>query len=81
MSVVSLNGGPTGERQVNEDTVETLEELLEKARSGHVVGLGAVVLEHNGVSEWRLVGRVGGFNMLGATDVLMAEVREIARGD
>lgn len=43
-NVKSLFGGPVIQRKPDADTVEMLERLAEKARSGEIVGVGAVVL-------------------------------------
>ena len=67
-NVISLNGGLTGEKQVVTSTVEQLEVLLESAKSGQIVGIAYSVLEYDNNACFGVVGRVGGFSMVGALE-------------
>jgi hypothetical protein len=67
-NVISLNGGLTGEKQVVTSTVEQLEVLLEAAKSGQIVGIAYSVLEYDNNACFGVVGRVGGFGMVGALE-------------
>lgn len=79
--VTSLFGGPTGERTVNEIAVAALEELLEKARSGEIVGIAVAALHYDGCGSFQLAGRVGGYSMLGALDEAHSRVMEIVKSE
>jgi len=72
-NIVSLNGAPVaGEpMQPSPYLIETLEEMLERAKNGQTVGMAAVMMEHDGHSPYALVGRVGGFAMAGSLSTLM----------
>lgn len=74
---VAIQGGG----EVNEDFVEYLEGLLERARSGHAIGICGSVLGGDGNAEWVVCGRVGSFGMIGALEVGRLELIETARGD
>lgn len=80
-NVTSLHGEPTGLPEPNEYCIEMLECLLEKARSGVVIGVAVAALNHKGVAETHLSGMVGGYSLLGALACVHAEVLEIARAE
>lgn len=80
-SVVSLRGGPTGLPEVNAAAVEALERWLEMARSGHLVGVALAGLDCDGCGRWALSGRVGGYSMLGALEVVRAELLDEVRDE
>lgn len=79
--VVPLRGGLTGEKKVNPRAVEALEELLEMAWSGEIVGIAAAGMCHDGCGMYRVAGLVGGYSMLGAIDVVRSEVSDIVRAE
>lgn len=64
--IVSLRGGTVLGGEPSDALVEYLEDLLEQARSGHVVGIAAATVESSGVASYAVVGRVGGFGLSGA---------------
>ena len=63
----------------NENTVAVLEELLEKAKSGEIVGVCAAILYHDKLAGYRIGGFIGGYAMLGALNVMHQECIEIVR--
>ena len=67
-NVISLTGELTGQKEVVESTVEQLETLLEAAKSGQIVGIAYATLEYDRTACFGVVGRVGGFSMVGALD-------------
>lgn len=79
-NVASLFGGPTGVPEVNETCVARLEEWLEMARSGEIVGVAVVALCADGASRYAVSGKVGGHGMIGALEVAKAELIDVARG-
>ena len=78
-TVISLNGGITGERHRSEVAVDYAKRLLEKVEAGEVMGFAVAELYHDGTGGYKIVGRVGGFSMLGAVTALSAEMSDIAR--
>jgi hypothetical protein len=72
--VKPLFGGLTYEREVIESTVVALEETLEAARSGEILGVAIAMLDHKGMGAYSVAGRVGGYNMLGALEMAKAEI-------
>lgn len=64
--VVALHGGPTYQRKVVDGVVETLEDLLERARSGEIICLTAVYTYYDGLAAYTSSGLVGGYSQLGA---------------
>ena len=77
-NIVSLTGRPSGgpPGEPNHVLVEALEDLLARANSGHIVGMVAVCLEHNGQSPYDIVGRVGGFTMAGSLSAALHTINE-----
>lgn len=79
--VVPLFGQPLFSGEPSEAVIHRLEELLEQARAGSVVGVAFVGVNQAGDAEYRVVGRVGGFSMQGALDCARQEVLKINMGD
>lgn len=79
-NVVSLNGRPTGKREVSQVCVDVLRDLLERAEAGELVGIGLAGLHENGEASYHVAGHVGGFAMHGALDMVRAELVDINRG-
>lgn len=80
MTVESIHVGPTGYPEPSPFCIEALEGLLEKARSGHIVGIAYSAVCYDGQTEWSIAGHVGGHAMLGAHECARAELAEIVRG-
>lgn len=82
MKVVSLTGAPVGDsREPVPACVECVEDVLDRARSGEIVGLATVILNHDGVVGWHMAGRVGGYGMVGAAELIKTLLLETARDD
>jgi len=79
--VVSLRGGeilPPGEPKPN--VVKFCEELLERAKSGELAGLYAVLHHSDEAHSYQIVGPIG-YATIGAAEVLKAVmVRDVAGG-
>lgn len=75
--VESLFGGPTGERERSEYAVEVLTDLLERAKSGEVVGVAVASLYYDGAAAYDIAGKVGGYSMMGALDVAKAHLLKL----
>lgn len=78
-NVESLFGGPTGEREVSETAVRVLTDLLEMAKSGEILGVAAAYVHADGSAAFHIGGNVGGFSLVGAVNVALAELVEINR--
>lgn len=78
--VSHIFGGPTGERDVNYRVVSLLEDLLERAHSGEIVGVSVCALSFDGCGSYWLGGKVGGYSMLGAMDVARSDLVDLIRG-
>lgn len=51
-----------------EGTIQALEDMVERARSGELQGIAAALLNSDNSAEYRLAGMVGSFEMLGALE-------------
>lgn len=78
--VVSLTGGLTHQREVVPGCVSVLEDLLERARAGEIVGVAVAGLRYDATAAYRVGGRVGGYGMIGALEMIRADLVEINRG-
>lgn len=79
--VISLHGGPTGEREVSQTCVEALEELLEQAKSGEVVGIVVASVHHDSVSSFDIAGNVVLAPMIGAMEIAKHHLLMLGRGE
>jgi 1,4-dihydroxy-2-naphthoyl-CoA synthase len=71
-NVRSMFGGPPITREANAAAVEVLEEALERARSGEIVGVGIVMADHDG----RACFSIGGYADLGAAYTMAQAIQE-----
>jgi hypothetical protein len=79
--VISLNGGnDMTPGRVNANAVKSLEDALEQAKSGQLVGVSITKRFSDGMGAWENGGTVGGFSMLGAAVCAMEELTRIALG-
>jgi len=72
--VLSIYGGPVGEHEVNETCVEQMEEWLEMAKSGQIVGICLVGLGYDNLAQYTIAGKIGGYGLLGATHMVLQEL-------
>ncbi|MGC4008846.1 MAG: hypothetical protein QM805_07645 [Pseudomonas sp.] len=80
-NVVSPWGYSFPERYVSDDLVKNLEELLEKAKAGEIIGAMIVSGYHDGLAGWRISGKVGNYSMLGAATLACRNLEHIANED
>jgi hypothetical protein len=71
-NVKSLWGGPTGVPERNEMAVEVAEAFAEKVRSGEIIGAIVIGLHSDGLASYQLGGRIGGYGLIGAAEVVKA---------
>lgn len=69
MAVVSLYGGPTGEREVCQQAVEQAEKLLAAVKAGEVIGFAVSRVHCDGLASFAVAGKCGGYGMLGALEM------------
>ena len=72
--VLSIYGGPVGEHEVNETCVEQIEEWLEMAKSGQIVGICLVGLGYDNLAQYTIAGKIGGYGLVGATHMVLQEL-------
>jgi hypothetical protein len=77
--VIGLHGAwrPTPPPEPNESVVSELEQLLESARAGELVGV-AIAYQQRDKIGWCYVGATGGFGMLGAIEGLKERLLRMA---
>jgi hypothetical protein len=75
-NIVKLTPAPRSEP--SQVLIDELERLLERARSGDLVGGALTLLGAGGVAEYHIVGYAGGFNMVGAVACMQARLVSIA---
>lgn len=66
--VAPIFGGPTGEKQANLHAIATLEEILEAARAGEIVGVMVASLCYDRLGRWDVAGETGGYSIIGAAE-------------
>jgi hypothetical protein len=76
-NVVSVFGGPVGELEPDASCIDCLERWLEMARSGKIVGIAIAGVSHDNLSEYALTGRIGGFGIIGAMQMLQQHLVDI----
>ena len=80
-NVISLSGPPTTEPTVIQSCVETLREWLARAEAGECIGVCIVGLHHNGLASYDIAGVIGGYGVIGAAQIVTAELVDMARGE
>lgn len=76
MKVVQLAPPPRAEP--SQILIDELEQLLERARSGDIIGGALAVIDASGVSEYHIVGYSEGFALVGAATCMQAKLTDIA---
>ena len=76
-----LHGADIHQKVANPNTVSFLEGLLERARSGEIIGVAVAVLHDDFTASSAVVGGVGGYSMLGALEMIRHDLVEVNRGD
>lgn len=79
--VISLNGGPTGEREICSGAVAALTDALEKAKSGELIGVVIVERYFDSAAGYQIGGKMGGYTMLGAFELARAEMIDVNRAE
>lgn len=76
--VVSIDGSEVPEtRVVRESVVETLEEMLERAKSGDIQGIACSFVDSDRCCQYVVAGVVGGYGMIGSTSVMKQDLIDI----
>lgn len=61
----------------NATLIACLKDVLQKAESGEITGVACVMAYDDGMASYSLVGQVGGFSMVGATQCVVSLLNEI----
>ena len=81
-NVTAIRGGPIYQRsRPNPHVITMLEDLLERARAGNVIGLVAVDVDEAGLACWHKAGKTGGFSLLGGVAALQSYLSDAANGE
>ena len=72
--VKSLFGGPTGEKQVNDNVVFVIEDLLQRAKAGEIIGITAAYIDEDGTAAYSFGGLTHGYGILGAMSRMVYEI-------
>jgi len=72
--VESLWGGPTGEARPNKKAIKALEETLEAARSGEVIGVTIIKTHKDELAGFECSGWVGQYSHIGALETAKAHL-------
>lgn len=75
--VVGIHGYKPTFKEPNPKVIELLEDLLEQARSGEIIGLSGALLYHDKLSGTVYGGIVGTYGMVGALDVMKSELKKL----
>lgn len=68
--IVSMNGAPVPEaRDPSPVLVGYLEDMLEQAKSGEILGMATATMHSDRTTGYSVVGIVEGFSMLGALEL------------
>ena len=62
----------TGEPR--ESVIKAIEDLLERARSGDIQGMAYAALYHDSLASWGIVGLCGPHSLIGAVEVMKANL-------
>lgn len=79
--VTALFGGHTGVPQPDQNCIEVLENLLEKARGGEVIAVAIAAKHHDGLATANHGGKVAGYALIGALEAIKASLIDFNRGD
>lgn len=78
MKVVSMNGLPvTAPGEVSKETVEHLEDLLERAKSGEVIGFVGVAMDRDETVAYHGAGRIASYQIMGALSGAAMKVNDL----
>lgn len=69
-----LFGGFTHQPEVVDSVVRALEEMLQLAKDGQLVGLAAAMVDYKGDGSYSLSGRISGYNLLGGLEMAKAKI-------
>ncbi|QDP65872.1 MAG: hypothetical protein Unbinned7865contig1001_71 [Prokaryotic dsDNA virus sp.] len=74
-NIVNLNGDEVlSPREVSQDAVNTLKDLLERAESGELVAVSGVFTHKDDCVEYFGAGKIASYSMMGAIYGLIAKI-------
>ncbi|MEO1949313.1 hypothetical protein [Thioclava sp.] len=71
-NVTALFGGPTSVPKPDENCIEVLENLLEKARGGEVIAVAIAAKHYDGLATANHGGNIAGYAIIGALEAIKA---------
>ena len=77
--VTAIFGGPAGVPEVSKYCVELLEEWLEMAKAGEIVGVVLVGLCHDKLSRYAIGGHCGGYSLVGCLEIAKTDLIDMNR--
>jgi hypothetical protein len=75
-NVRSMFGGPPMVKEPNAETIDALEELLQMAMAGEIIGVAFVYHFFDGTAAWSHGGQIGSYSGLGAAHMLTRGIEE-----
>jgi|GEM_PF-2039338 len=78
-NVTSLHGDEVLQPKPNESCVKALRELLERAKSGDVVGTICISLHSDGLASFSINGMAGPYSLLGAVDMAKSDLQDLMK--
>lgn len=72
--------GVTYTREPDTDVVSALEAILEMAKSGEVIAVSVGMLYYDDAASYRVSGRAVSYSMIGATTMLLDDLKQHFRG-
>lgn len=80
-NVTAIFGGTTGRPEPNEICIKALEEWLDMARSGEIVGVALAGLCADHMTRYGVAGKVGSYGVIGALEMAKADLISDMRED
>lgn len=72
--VISMCGQMVPASEPDTDTIWLLEDILERAKAGEIVGVYIAALHHDATASWSRAGMVGPYSFLGALTAAQADL-------
>ena len=80
MNIIPINdGGITYTREPDEAVIEAIESILAAAKTGEIVAVSFGMLYYDGAASYRMAGRAGSYAMIGATSMLLDDLKQRLR--
>ena len=67
-NIAKMFDGPIPEKKPHPEAIKCLEDLLERARSGEIVGVMVASMCHDRLGQWDVAGETYGYSIVGAVE-------------